>query len=167
MQGLFLYQFEVLCRNRLSYDHGLAAMAQDDAFDAAWRDWILQVRGRVGMVDIADLIYVGSRHCRNRQGRSAEPAPADAPQPPPLFGDAEGRIALANRKKDPVYLFNSLHRQLGYPEAPRHALVVEEENPLPQLARRLEQLEKRMTLMEEEQRGGIDLTKLYQPPPGT
>ena len=81
--------------------------------------------------------------------------------------ETEGyRIALANRKKDPVYLFNSLHRQLGYPEAPRHALVVEEENPLPQLARRLEQLEKRMTLMEEEQRGGIDLTKLYQPPPG-
>jgi hypothetical protein len=33
------------------------------------------------------------------------------------------------------------------------------------MARRLEQLEKRMSLMEEEQRGGIDLTKLYEPPP--
>ncbi|TWT37039.1 hypothetical protein KOR34_19860 [Posidoniimonas corsicana] len=168
LQGLFLYQFEVLCRNRLSYDRGLGAMAEDPCFAGDWRDWILRIRGRVGMVDVADLIYVNSDHCRNRQNRvspdwdDAQPAPAG----PPLFGDREGRIALANRKKDPVYLFNSLHRQLGYPEAPRHAQVVQDENPLPQMARRLEQLEKRMTLIEEEQRGGIDLTKLYQPPPG-
>lgn len=170
--GLFLFQFEVLCRNRLPYDRGLGAMAEDQSFDAEWREWILRTRRQVGMVDIADLIYVNSEHYRVRQARAARgEAPADdsSEQPTtaaPLFGDREGRIALANRKKDPVFLFNSLHRQLGYPEAPRHAIVVEDENPLPQLARRLEQLEKRMSLMEEEQRGGIDLTKLYQPPPG-
>jgi hypothetical protein len=35
---------------------------------------------------------------------------------------------------------------------------------LPQLARRLEQLEMRIKLVEEEQRGGIDLTKFYVKP---
>src|SRR3954464_1643098 len=32
-QGLFLYQFESLCRNRLGYDRGLEAIARDPAFD--------------------------------------------------------------------------------------------------------------------------------------
>ncbi|TWT78271.1 hypothetical protein Pla123a_10620 [Posidoniimonas polymericola] len=168
VQGLFLFQFEVLCRNRLPYDRGLGAMAEDASFSADWREWILRVRRQVGMVDIADLIYVNSEHYATRQARASrgEEPPAQPTTATPLFGDREGRIALANRKKDPVYLFNSLHRQLGYPEAPRHSVVAQDENPLPQIARRLEQLEKRMSLMEEEQRGGIDLSKLYQPPPG-
>ena len=83
-----------------------------------------------------------------------------------LFGEREGRIALANRKKDPLYLFSSLHRQLGYPEVPRVQAVEKEQALLPQLARRLEQLEMRLKIMEDEQRGGIDLSKFYQPPPG-
>jgi hypothetical protein len=80
-----------------------------------------------------------------------------------LFGEREGRIALANRRKDPLFLFASLHRQLGYPEVPRPQ-VAAQEALLPQIARRLEQLETRMKLMEEEQRGGLDLTKFYQKP---
>ena len=46
-QGLFLYQFECLCRNRLGYDRGLEAIAEDPVFDDAWREWILTVGGRL------------------------------------------------------------------------------------------------------------------------
>ncbi len=155
LQGLFLYQFEVLCRNRLGYDKGLTAVAADPAYPENWREWILATRHQVGMVDIADLIYVQSEHAAKRGGTTGQT----------LFGDQEGRIALANRRKDPMYLFNSLHRQLGYPEPPRTHLATEDENPIPPMARRLEQLEKRIQLLEEEQRGGFDLSKFYKEPP--
>lgn len=156
LQGLFFYQFEVLCRNRLGYDRGLEAVAGDPAYPDAWRDWILAVRHQVGLIDIADLIYVNSEHARERGGRSGGIA---------LFGVQEGRIALANRTKDPVYLFNSFHRQLGYPEPPRPEVAEEPESAIPQMARRMEQLEKRIQLLEDEQRGGFDLTKFYEGPP--
>jgi len=190
-QGIFLYQFEVLCRNRLGYDRGLEAVARDPAFDVVWREWILKLRRQIGMVDIADVIYVHSEYYWQRQGGTSRRAGSsstprqgvadaetegvssngggDAParsEAPVLFGEREGRIALANRKKDPLYLFSSLHRQLGYPEVPRVRPVDKEQYLLPQLARRLEQLEMRLKIMEDEQRGGIDLTKFYQPPPG-
>jgi len=35
---------------------------------------------------------------------------------PVLFGEKEGRIALANRKRNPLFLFSALQRQLGYPD---------------------------------------------------
>ena len=163
IQGLFLYQFEVLCRNRLGYDYGLSAMSGDPAYTSVWREWILTIRHQVGMVDIADLLYVRSAYYHQRASRSEVPPGAELPEP--LFGEREGRIALANRRKDPLFLFGSLHRQLGYPEVPRPVIRDPKDDLLPQLARRLEQLEKRIKLMEEEQRGGIDLTKLYEPPP--
>jgi hypothetical protein len=90
------------------------------------------------------------------------PARCDAPV---LFGEREGRIALANRRKDPLFLFSSLHRQLGYPEVPRQKPADRQQDLLPQLARRLEQLEARLKLLEEEQRGGLDLTRFYERPP--
>lgn len=161
-QGLFLYQFEVLCRNRLGYDRGLQAVAADPAFDDRWREWIGSLHRKVGMVDVADLLYVASEHYHERHRRTG--GSTTEPLPEPLFGDREGRIALANRRKDPLFLFASLHRQLGYPEIPRPTLPDETENLLPQMSRRVEQLEKRITLLEEEQRGGIDLTKLYKRP---
>ena len=68
-QGLFLYQFESISRNRLGYDGGLSAMAHDPIFDEPWRQWILTVRRQVGLVDIADLIYVRSAHHIERQER--------------------------------------------------------------------------------------------------
>jgi hypothetical protein len=83
-----------------------------------------------------------------------------------LFGEREGRIALANRRKDPLFLFSSLQRQLGYPEVPRQMPAGTEQALLPQLARRLEQLEMRLKLLEEEQRGGLDLSKFYERPTG-
>lgn len=171
-QGLFLFEFEAVCRNRLSYDKALGAMAQDASFDEPWRKWIRLLQRKVGMVDLADLIYVHSEYYEGRRRRAeggisppmneAEAAGADGHLV--LFGDREGRIALANRRKDPLILFNSLHRQLGYPAPPRPERGPEPEEQLPQMARRLEQLEKRIKLLEEEQRGGIDLTKFYGPP---
>jgi hypothetical protein len=164
-QGVFLYQFETLCRNRLGYDRGLEAVAADPAFNETWREWISTIRRQVGMVDIADLIYVRSELYRRRNARHSAGSGESASEPLLiLFGEQEGRIALANRKKDPLYLFAAFHRQLGYPEVPRPAPPDEEKTLLPQMARRMEQLEKRISLVEEEQRGGFDLTKFYERP---
>ncbi len=160
-QGIFLYQFESLCRHRLGYDRGLEAVAGDPAFDATWREWILTLRHQIGMVDLADVIYVHSEYYWQRAENSHGSAPDDAMI---LFGEREGRIALANRKKDPLFLFSSLHRQLGYPEVPRAKPIDQEKTLLPQMARRLEQLEFRLKILEEEQRGGLDLTKFYGRP---
>lgn len=181
-QGIFLYQLEAISRNRLGYDGGLEAMARDPAFDPMWRDWIRKLRRQIGMVDLADLIFVHSEYYWQR--KNAEKAAPDAPnsgedsaaeagvktadgQAVVLFGEREGRIALANRRKDPLFLFASLQRQLGYPAVPRPKPADKEQALLPQLARRLEQLETRVKIMEEEQRGGLDLSKFYERPPGT
>jgi hypothetical protein len=163
-QGLFLYQFETLSRNRLRYDHGLAAMAGDSRFDTAWREWIMSVRRRLGMVDIADLIYVRSEHYRQRH--ESDPDQADRPLPPVLFGEKEGRIALANRRKDPLFLFAALQRHLAYPPVPRRRPVSDQGQILANLHRKIDQLEMRVKLMEDDQRGGFDLTQFYEPPGG-
>jgi len=183
-QGVFLYQFESLCRNRLGYDQGLDAVALDPTFDDRWRRWIGDVRRQVRLIDIADLIYVASDYYglvqRQRGGQptdapvTGEGAPIVSDADPatdttaaaaePLFGEREGRIALANRRKDPMVLFASLHRQLGYPEVPRPKFADQSEELLPMLARRMERLETRLKLWEEEHRGGIDLSQFYEPP---
>lgn len=170
-QGLFLYQLEVLCRNRMGYDTGLDAIAKDPAFDESWRAWIFTVRRQIGIVETADLLFVRSEFYHERRAvEQGNPslvgeliAEATAEGFPPLFGRQEGRIAWANRKKDPLLLFGALHRQLGYPEAPRPDAANPEERLLPVLARRVEQLESRLKLVEEEQRGGIDLNRFYKP----
>jgi hypothetical protein len=122
------------------------------------------VRRQVGLVDIADLIYVRSAHYNEQQarlGREADEAP-----PPVLFGEREGRIALANRQKNSLLLFAALHRQLGYPEVPVRKPIDQTPQIIPQLQRRLERVEARLKLLEEEQKGGIDITKFYGPPSG-
>src|SRR4029078_11697406 len=52
-QGIFLYQFESLCRHRLGYDRGLEAIAGDPAFDEIWRNWILKRRRQIRIVALA------------------------------------------------------------------------------------------------------------------
>jgi hypothetical protein len=177
-QGLFVYQFEALCRNRLSYDVGLDAMSRDPSYDPTWSEWILTVRRQIGLVELADLIYVRSGFYvlqQERLGTSAgtgdqksddktEGASSSARSQVRefvLFGLQEGRIAWANRRKDPLMLFAALHRHLDYPEVPRSERLDPEERLLPVLARRMEQVEARVRLLEEEQRGGIDLTRFY------
>ena len=98
-------------------------------------------------------------------GAGDGPARSEKEERVVLFGEREGRIALANRRKDPLFLFSSLHRQLGYPEVPRQKPAEKEQALLPQLARRLEQMEMRLKLLEEDRRGEVDLTQFYQRPP--
>ena len=155
-QGIFLYEFETLCRNRLGYDPGLEAVAGDPVYDEAWREWILTVRRQVGIVDMADMIYVRSEHFRNLRGE---------PDRPILFGEKEGKIALANRRKDPLYLFSALARHLGYPAVPRSKLEESESQLVTVLQRRVEKLEMRIRLLEEELRGGINLDRFTVKPP--
>ena len=178
LQGLFVFQFETLCRNRLGYDEGLGAMSRDPSFDQGWSEWLLTVRRQVGLVDLADLIYVRSEYYQQRTQRAESSLtsvesdssiisdevgdePAHVARPEILFGLQEGRIAWANRRKDPLLLFAALHRHLDYPVVPRPEPVDPEVRLLPVLARRVEQLEARLRLLEEEQRGGIDLAKFY------
>src|SRR5207248_8987549 len=59
-QGLFVYQFEALSRNRLGYDAGIEAMMADPFYDAHWRRFLQMVRQQVGVVDFGDLVYVRS-----------------------------------------------------------------------------------------------------------
>jgi len=35
-QGIFFFQFEAMCRNRLNYDRGLKAMSDDAGYDSDW-----------------------------------------------------------------------------------------------------------------------------------
>lgn len=163
VQGLFFYQFEVLSRNRLRYDRGLAAMAADPAYDNEWKQFIRLMRLQIGIVDLADLVYVRSAEYQRRQALGEEDSASDPASPAVLFGEKEGRIALANRRKDPLYFFAALQRQLGYPPVPRPKRVDDSLDLIPQLLRRMERLEVRLKLIEEENKGGIDITKFYNP----
>lgn len=158
-QGMFVFQFECVSRNRLGYDRGLDAIAADPVYDEAWREWIKTVRRQIGLVEFADLVYVRSHYYLERKSRVTG-SPAE-PEKPVLFGQKEGKIALANRLKDPLLLFAAFHRQLGYPEVPRPKTIDETPQLIPGLLRRVDRLEARLKLMEEEARGGIDLSKFY------
>ena len=160
-QGLFFYRFECLSRNRLDYGRGLAAVATDDIFDADWKSWIEMVSRQVGLIDLADLVFVRSPEYWRLEKREALLAGKQEPEPDRriLFGEKEGRIARANRGKDPLFFFAALQRQLGYPSIPRVKPAAPSEESPAMLARRLERLEMRIKLLEEEGRGGIDLSR--------
>jgi hypothetical protein len=161
-QGIFLYQFECLSRNRLRYDPGLEAISRDPIFDEEWREWILIVRRQIGFVDFADMLYVRSTYYLTHHTRlDDEPK---TPEKPTLFGEREGKIAWANRRKDPLYLFAALQRQLGYPVVPRPKKIDESVNLVPLLLQRVDRLEARLKLLEEEGKSGaVDITKFYGP----
>ncbi len=160
-QAMFMFQFECLCRNRLKYDPGLAAIAGDPIYDEHWRQWISDLRLRIGMVDFADMIYVRSQFNLVHRKRPGEPLPE--PEKPVLFGEKDGKIAWANRQKDPLFLFAALQRHLGYPAVPRTKRADESINLVPVLKMQVERLEARVKLLEDEARGGIDITKFYGP----
>ena len=153
VQGLFFYQFETICRNRLGYDNGLTAIAADSIYGDDWKDWIETVRRQIGLVDFADMIYVRSSYYKRKPNEAEVPI---------LFGEREGRIAHATRRREPVYLFSALSRQLGYPSVPRQKKATESDNLIPMLLRRIEHLENRLALLEEENRGGINLDRFYK-----
>ena len=70
---------------------------------------------------------------------------------------------MTHRNKEPLLLFSALQRHLGYPAVPRLKPLDETVELLPQMLRRLERIETRLKLMEEEQKGGIDITRFFQP----
>lgn len=160
-QGLFFYRFECLSRNRLDYGRGLMAVADDDIFDDDWKAWINTVARQVGLIDLADLVFVRSPEYWRLEKRDALLAGREEHQPDRriLFGEKEGRIARANRGKDPLFFFAALQRQLGYPSIPRVKKALPEQESPAMLARRIERLEMRLKLLEEEGRGGIDLSR--------
>jgi len=160
-QGLFFFRFECLSRNRLDYGRGLDAVATDDIFDNDWKSWIGTVARQVGLIDLADLVFVRSPEYWRLEKRDALLAGRPEPEPdrPILFGAKEGRIARANRGKDPLFFFSALQRQLGYPPVPRIKPAAPSAESPALLARRLERLEMRVKLLEEEGRGGIDLSR--------
>jgi hypothetical protein len=159
--GLFVYEFEVLCRNRLGYDEGLTAMAGDPYFSADWKAYLEMVRRQLGVVEFPDLVYVRSELYVREQRRG------NASYEPPvqrLFGEKEGMIARANRGRDPLYFFAALQRQLGYPEVPRPRAADDLGTRLAILQTKFRELETRLKLLESEMRGQVDMTQLLGKP---
>jgi len=159
--GLFIYQFECVARNRLGYDRGMKAIADDPFYDEMWRDWILKARLRLGTTDFAQLIYYRSeQYLAEKRKRK----PSYNPSYPILFSTQEGRIAKANRGKDPLYMFAALQRQIGHPAAPR--LRAKEPEPIihPALEQRLQRIETRLKILDSEVKGDFNLSDFYVKP---
>jgi hypothetical protein len=162
--GMFVYQFEAISRNRLGYRGGLEAVAADPLYNEHWRDYILTLQARLGDVDFADLIYVRSEFFVSERRRRD---PEYEPKFPMLFGEKEGKIARANRGRDPLYLFSALQRQLGYPEVPRPRRPDEAEARIALLELRIAQLENRIKSLESTGAGEIDLSAVLVKPEDT
>lgn len=158
--GLFVYQFEALCRNRLGYDEGLAGMRADPFYPPEWHDFVETIRQQISEVDFAEVVYLRSEMYVNDRRRQE---PDYQPPLPPVFGLKEGRIAGANRGKDPLYLFAALQRQLHYPEVPRPRPRDDLASKLEGIQARLRELEARLKLVEGEQRGQVDLSQFGKP----
>src|SRR5262249_28027789 len=139
---------------------GLGAMAQDPFYDDRWREFVFLVRRQVGMIDFADFIYLRSNWYVSEQRKQQ---PEYEPPVPVLFGEKEGRIAKANRGRDPLYLFAALQRQLGYPEVPRPKPRDDLAAKVETLQARYRELESRVKLLEAELRGQVDLSQFGKP----
>jgi hypothetical protein len=162
--GLFVYQFEAVARNRLGYSKGLDAMAADPFYSEDWQNYIATLNARLGDVDFADLIYVRSAYFVAERRRRH---PDFVPKHPTLFGEKEGKIARANRGRDPLYLFSALQRQLGYPEVPRPRRPDEAEARIALLEQRVTQLENRLKAAENDIHGNFDLSQFAVKPEDT
>lgn len=161
-QGLFIYQFESISRNRMGYQEGLKAIGEDPMFDEHWTQWIAKLRQSLGSIEFSEMVYARSQfrvdEVRKRTGQ-ADYKPAYAV----LFGTQEGRIARANQGRDPLYFFAALQRHLGYPTVPRlKPLQVQQIDPV--IEQRFQQLEIRLKIMEAESAGKFDLSEYYMKP---
>ena len=161
--GLFIYQFECIARNRLGYHEGMEAIARDPQFDETWADWILWVRRQLGTTEFCEFLYLRSEFAVKEKRRALQ-QPEWSPEIDILFGQREGRIAKANRGKDPLYMFAALQRQLGYPAVPKAKPTDDEKIIHPIIEQRFQLLEKRLSIVEQEQKDGLDLTDFYAKP---
>ena len=171
--GLFVYQFEVISRNVLGYDEGMKAIAHDPLLAASehgegWRDWILKIRHQLGTVDFAELIYLRSRQrvidVENQRRAAGEESPYE-PSFPVLFDARAGRIAKANRGRDPLYMFAALQRQLDYPQVPRPERKPDRPVFEPHVELRFQRLEAKLLVVENELKDDVDLSQ-FMPKPG-
>lgn len=158
--ALFIYQFECLARNRLGYEQGMQAIAQDPYYSDVWKSWINRIRMDLGTVDFAAMVYRQSEQFEIDMKRQR--GDGEVPEPHILFDAQAGRIARANQGKDPLYLFAALQRQLGYPTVPRQVAVTAAPPFSPQAELRFQRLEARIALLEQEQKGGLDLSRFYK-----
>ncbi len=159
--GLFVYQFECISRNRLGYDRGLESLAADPFFDDQWRAWIRGVRRQLGSREFADFIFYHSQAYVDELRRQRHDADA-SPTQPILFGAQEGRIARANRGKDPLFMFAALQRQLNYPTVPRAKRRSEAPDISPALQSILNRLEQRLQFLEMEANQTFDISRFYE-----
>ncbi|MEE2738820.1 MAG: hypothetical protein VX435_11385 [Planctomycetota bacterium] len=159
--GLFVFQFEAISRNRLGYDEGLKRVAQDPVYDDQWRQWIRQLTRKISNIDFGDWLYLNSEFHLIQRRRVTEGAVSS--KWPILFGEKEGKIAWANRGKDPLFLFSALQRQLNYPVVPKLEYSPQV-NLIPTLERKIHQLEMRVKLLESELKGSFDLSQFYVQP---
>ena len=122
---------------------------------------------RLGVV--ASLIDKRIMTCGVDERRRQTGDPDFLPGKTILFGQKEGRIAKANRGKDPLYMFAALQRHLNYPVVPRLRATLGPEKDFPALQAKVAQLEKRLLLVESELKGNLDLSQYYvkpvEPPP--
>jgi len=158
--GLFVYQFEVLCRNRLGYDDGVASMHADPFYPPLWREYLDTFRQQISEVDFAEIVYLRSEMYLQERRRQE---PDYEPPVPAIFGPKEGKIAGANRGRDPLYLFAALQRQLNYPKVPRPRPRDDLSAKLDAIQARLRELDARLKLVEGEIRGQVDLSQLDKP----
>ena len=112
--GMFIYQFECLSRNRLGYDQGMLAIADDPIYDTAWKNWILGVKRQLGTRDFADFVYLHSQFALEEYRREQRDPNLEVSRSI-LFGIQEGRIAKANRSKEPLHMFAALAATLELP----------------------------------------------------
>ena len=133
-------------------------MAADPFYTEDWQDYILTLRSRLGDVDFADLIFVRSEYFVNERRRLN---PEFVPKFPTLFGEKEGKIARANRGRDPMYLFSALQRQLGYPEVPRPRRPDELEARVLLLEQKIAQLENRLKAAESDMQQDDVLSQVH------
>lgn len=158
--GMFTFQFEVLCRNRLGYDEGLAAMAAHPFYDADWRAFLTSLCRQLGVVDFAEIVYLRSEYYVQEQRRKEA---GYEPPLPPLFGEKEGRIARANCGRDPLLFFAALQRQLAYPEVPQPKPRDDAAFKVEAMQSKMRELEQRIKLLEGEVRGQVDLSQFGKP----
>ncbi|MCZ2340535.1 MAG: hypothetical protein LC104_01905 [Bacteroidales bacterium] len=158
--GLFVYQLEAITRNRLGYDAGLRAIGGDPFYGPAWVENAEIVRRQIGVVDLAELVYLRSDTYVADERRDD---PAYQPSLPPLFGEKEGRIARASIRRDPLFLFAALQRQLNYPEVPRLVQRDDVSTKIEMLQTKVRDLEARLRILESEQRGTFDPTQFGKP----
>ncbi len=82
-------------------------MSADPFYTEDWHDYILMLQTRLGDVDFADLLFVRSAYFVQERRKNN---PEFEPKYPTLFGEREGKIARANRGRDPMHLFSALQR---------------------------------------------------------